>query len=59
MERFEARKRTARDGVTWWVVWDCKLRKYSTLLCFGRYKRKKDCEFAIRYYSHSPIWGIA
>ena len=59
MKRFEPRKRTAIDGVIWWVVFDNALRKYSTLRCFGRYRRKKDCEADIRYYSGHPFWGKA
>lgn len=42
-------KRTAVDGRVWWVVWDCKNHKYSTCVLFGRYERKKDCEFDIRF----------
>lgn len=57
MERFKAVKRTARDGRTWWVVWDKAKREYSGLRCFGRYRRKKDCELAIRYYTAHPFWG--
>lgn len=57
MDRFRAVKRTALDGKTWWVVWDNKLREYSFWTCFGRYRRKKDCDRAIRYYSSHPFWG--
>lgn len=57
MQRFRAVKRTAIDGVTWWVVWDNVRHKYSSLTCFGRYRRKKDCEWAISYYSSHPFWG--
>jgi hypothetical protein len=46
---FEARKRTALDGKTWWVVFDVNKQKYSTLLCFGKYKTKKACNIAIQY----------
>lgn len=56
MKRFEPRKRTALDGVVWWVVWDLKENKYSTFTCFGRYPKKKDCQFAIDYYSKE--WGL-
>lgn len=44
---FEARKRTALDGKTWWCVFDTDKMEYSTLICFGNYKRKKDCQYAI------------
>lgn len=57
MDRFKAVKRNAIDGITWWVVWDKALHKYSTWTCFGRYRRKKDCDIAIRYYSSHPFWG--
>ena len=46
---FEARKRTALDGKTWWVVFDVDKQKYSTLLCFGKYKTKRACNIAIQY----------
>lgn len=48
--RFNPVKRTALDGKTWWVVWDMLEHKYSTLLCFGKYLRKKDAQLAIEYY---------
>lgn len=57
MDRFKSVKRTAIDGVTWWVVWDNSHKAYSTWTCFGRYCRKKDCDHAIRYYSAHPFWG--
>ena len=41
---FEARRRTAVDGKTWWVVFDTEKQKYSTLLCFGKYKTKEKYE---------------
>ena len=42
----EARKRTALDGKIWWCVFDTKSMKWSTL--FTKYKRKKDCQYAIK-----------
>ena len=42
-----ARKRTALDGKTWWCVFDTNKMKWSTLICFGKYKTKKDCQSAI------------
>lgn len=45
--RFVAVKRTALDGKVWWVVFDNKHNKVSTLTCFGRYRRKKACEWHI------------
>lgn len=43
----EPRKRTALDGKEWWCVFDTETMKWSTYTCFGTYKRKKDCQFAI------------
>lgn len=45
--RFIPVKRTALDGKTWWVVWDCERGDYSTFLCHGKYSTRKDAEFAI------------
>lgn len=45
--RFIPVKRTALDGNTWWVVWDCERGGYSTFLCHGKYSTRKDAEFAI------------
>ena len=41
------KKRTALDGKTWWCVYDLNKHTFSTLICFGKYKTKKDCLFAI------------
>ena len=48
--RFEARERIALDGKTWFCVFDREKRKWSTLLCFGKYRTKKACNIAIKYY---------
>lgn len=48
---FKPAKRIALDGKVWWMVWDTDQSKYSTLLCFGKYKTKKDCQFAIDWYT--------
>ena len=54
IKRFEPRKRMAIDGKTWWYVFDNKIMNYSTLICFGKYKTKKDCQYAIdRFYELS------
>ena len=42
------RKRTALDGKVWWCVFDTEKQKFSTFLCYGKYKHKKDCELAIK-----------
>lgn len=47
---FEPRKRTALDGKTWWCVYNTKNYEWSTLVCFGKYKTKKDCQYAINEF---------
>ncbi len=44
---FAPAKRAAVDGRTWWVVMDMSTHKYSSLLCFGKYRTRKDCQAAI------------
>ncbi len=44
---YEPRKRTALDGKTWWCVFNVLTGKWSTLLCHGKYKTKRDCQYAI------------
>ena len=48
--QFEPRQRTSLDGKVWWVVYDRYKQEFSTLTCFGKYKKKKDCQWAIDYY---------
>ena len=55
--RFEARKRTAIDGRVWWCVYDTTERKWSTYLCFGRYKTKRAAQADINHFSR--VWQIA
>lgn len=45
--KYEARKRTALDGKTWWCVFDNTTQSWCTLTCFGKYRLKRDCEDAI------------
>ena len=45
--RFEPRQRTALDGKIWWVVYDRYKQEFSSLVCFVKYKTKKDCQWAI------------
>lgn len=45
--RYEAVKVKALDGKTWWRVFDLVEKKFSGLLCFGKYKTKKECNTAI------------
>jgi len=52
----QPRKRTALDGKTWWVVFDADSMKYSSLVCFGKYKTKKSAQIAIDYYTKN--WRI-
>lgn len=47
MQRYEPRKRTAIDGRVYWCVYDTLENKYSSLLCFIKYRTKKDCQIAI------------
>lgn len=44
---FVPAKRTAIDGRSWWVVMDKNTHKYSPLLCFGKYRTRKECKAAI------------
>lgn len=44
----EPRQRTALDGKVWWCVFDTEKQKYSTLLCFGKYKKRRDAAYAIQ-----------
>ena len=46
-------KRTALDGKVWWCVWDSLNKKWSSYICFGKYKLKRDCQFAIDYYTQA------
>lgn len=45
--RFVPTKKHALDGRLWWVVFDKKECDYSTCIYFGKYRSKKDCQFAI------------
>lgn len=54
--RFVPTQRTAVDGKTWWVVYDNKEQKYSTYTCFGKYRTKRDCQYAIDRYSKE--WNL-
>lgn len=47
----EPRKRTALDGKTWWCVFDTDKMQWSTLIVFGKYKLKRDCQYAINGYN--------
>lgn len=47
MKRYEARKRTAIDGRVWWCVYDILENKYPSMLCFAKYRTKKECQIAI------------
>lgn len=53
----EPRKRIALDGKTWWCVFDTDTMKWSTIILFGKYKRKRDCQFAIDKYNHLYVDG--
>lgn len=49
-EKFVPRKRTALDGRIWWCVYDTEQREYSSLLCFGKYKSKREAQYAIDWH---------
>lgn len=51
----EPRKRIALDGKTWWCVFDADTMKWSTLTCFGKYAKKKDCQLAIDLCTKAEI----
>lgn len=53
----EPRKRTALDGKVWWCVFDTDTLKWSTLVCFTKYKLKRDCQFAIDKYNRLYVDG--
>lgn len=48
----EPRKRTALDGKTWWCVFDTVENKWCTFTCFGKYRTKFDCQFAIDCFAN-------
>lgn len=50
-ERFVPVKRTALDGVVWWVVYDNEEHCYSRFLCHGKYRTKKAALISIKYYA--------
>lgn len=54
--RFVPRKRTALDGRVWWCVYDTQEHDWSGYSCFGKYKTKKRCQFAIDCYS--VAWNL-
>lgn len=47
MKRYEPRKRTAIDCRVYWCVYDTLENKYSSMLCFTKYRTKKECQIAI------------
>ena len=47
MRRFEPRKRTVLDGVTWWCIWDNVRGNWSTFIYHGKYKTRRAAVIAI------------
>ena len=47
MKRFEPRKRTALDGVTWWCIWDNVRGNWSTSIYHWKYKTRRAAVIAI------------
>ena len=45
--RFSPRPRIALDGRKWYCVWDSAGNKWSTLLRFGKYATRRECQAAI------------
>jgi len=48
--RFTPVKRKHLDGKTYWVPWDNRNHRFSTLTCHGLYTTKKSCQFHIDFY---------
>ena len=46
----EPRKRTALDGKVWWCVFDTNKNDWCTLICFGKYKTRRECQIQIDWY---------
>lgn len=55
MDKFIPTKRTAIDGKVWWCVYNANNHKFSTLLCFSKYRTKKDCQYAIVAYYNKLV----
>lgn len=53
----EARKRTALDGKSYWCVFDTYNNKWSTLVCFEKYKTKKTCQFFIDKWTENNYFN--
>ena len=51
MANYEPRQRTALDGRVWWCVYDVTNHKWSTLLCHGKYRTRKEAMYAIEIMS--------
>lgn len=51
--RFIPVKRAAIDGRIWWLVYDNQEKHFSTLLCFGKYRTKKECQYKIDYVENT------
>lgn len=47
MKRFEPRKRTALDGVTWWCIWDNVRGDWSAFIYHWKYKTRRAAVIAI------------
>lgn len=47
--RFVAKQRIAFDGKSWWCVYDKQRKGWSTYLCHGKFKTKREAEWCIAY----------
>lgn len=53
MGELEPRKRTALDGRTWWVAFNRRTLKYSTIATIGKYRTRRECAEAIATYTET------
>lgn len=52
MNIFKPVKRTAVDGRVWWVVYNVVDKDYSKIVYFGKYRTRKDCQYAIDKFNN-------
>lgn len=57
MDRFEAARRTAIDGKTWWCVYDRLKNCWSTFLCHGKYRTRKEAREMIGHWNKFRFGG--
>lgn len=57
MDRFEAARRTAIDGKIWWCVYDHLTNCWSTFLCHGKYRTRKEAQEKIARWNERWFGG--